>query len=282
MARSPMVAWLVCASLGTLLFLSGCGSSSSSSSSKTVLEKDAQRFADTLCASYQTCGCMGDAGLADCKAAYGEYMSLMFAELVAEYQGATIDQTKFDACLAAVKTEFDSCPVQPDLGRVEACSGDGGPGFFVGTQGVGDFCQSPASCAAGLGCDEATWTCKAKVAVGQSCSGATVGCQDGLYCNASSQCAAKVGADQACDGYDACQYGLTCAGGTPKCTAPHALTESCSDGAGCVAGAYCNAGTCTAQKDGGESCTSDQECLSDDCSTTCTPASFCRVSVFKM
>jgi hypothetical protein len=289
MARSPTIARLTCASLGTILVLSGCGSDSTTATTTTpqsTLESAANQFAEITCAALANCQCMDAAAVADCGTAYAEYFKLMMSDLLVEAPAVKLDQARFDACMAEFETAISACPTRMDFAKLPSCAGPSGegPSFFVGTQTEGEWCDDSAFCVEGLGCDELLKTCQPKIAAGGSC--ATVECQAGLYCNSSHVCAQQAVAGDACNPADRhqCTTGLTCVGAAPACTAPHALGDDCTDGAGCVPGAYC-ATTCTALKAGGAVCASDDECISDECngsSGVCDPASFCALRMLRM
>jgi hypothetical protein len=283
MARCPTVARWACASLGTVLVLSGCGSDSAPTQQQqqSTLENAANQYGEITCAALASCQCMDAAAVNDCQTAYAEYFRLAMSELLVEEPGVRLDQAKFDACLAELKASVDTCPTRLDIADLPSCSDPSRtvPSFFVATQTEGEWCTDSASCVEGLGCDDVLKTCQPRKAAGESC--ATVECQAGLYCDSSNVCAQQAGAGGTCNPTEghACATGLRCVGTPSTCVAPHAVGDDCTDGAGCVSGAYC-ATTCTALKAGGAACASDGECTSDHCnlvSGACEPASFCAL-----
>jgi len=145
------------------------------------------------------------------------------------------------------------------------------------------------SCAPGFYCD-ADWrngeelgTCLSKKDSGIECQ-SFYECRTGLLCIdlwrdpetnqlIPGQCGTPIQAQDSClpgTAEPECDYALYCDGQTGTCKLRPVLDEPCSDEARCLGcNLYCDrwqSDACKPKKDGGESCISDDDCLSGDCS----------------
>lgn len=132
------------------------------------------------------------------------------------------------------------------------------PGKCVAFIAAGGACGSGApegaACAPGLGCDNASQTCKTLSDAGGPCP-----CKAGTYCNATNSCVARQ-TSGSCTSSDQCAFGHDCVSST--CTAFVGVGSGCVAGATpydrsrCGLGSYCDPGTstCVAWPDVGGSC----------------------------
>lgn len=273
MARSPRITRFLVA-LAASVLAAGCGSSSSSNDSESDLDRIASTMSDVMCQSQAACNCMDASFVDDCKASYKDYLKLYMGVNLASTPGAKLDMEKFDACVAEARTKFATCPAS---GTFESPSCEGGPLFLIGTQAKGEPCADSESCAPGLSCEWTLGTCQDAAKETESCE--TISCATGLYCDGTAHCKKRGALTDSCTSNRQCQTGLVC-NESSQCSNPLAQGAPCSSNDQCSANLYCST-TCLAMKAGGESCTSDDECLSDNCmdNDECEAANFCSMNI---
>lgn len=210
--------------------------------------------------------------------------ALFEKEILADLQaGVMAGRLKYDETLAG------TCFASMD-GQCSVLQNDGpfsGPGcekVFVGLVADGGDCASEQECATtGHFCDMPQGAmmgkCVAPPTEGQTCANGYQ-CADGLACafiNNMGTCVKPLADGQMCTTDAECISEL-CDFNTSLCIPRKALGTDCFASYECVDNAYCEMQMkkCTAQKAGGEACTSFDECLSYDCdmaTSKCTAVS---------
>jgi hypothetical protein len=151
-----------------------------------------------------------------------------------------------DECSGDLECTSDLCTHMPGPGEAcadMACASDtycGDDQVCHPYKGLGEDCSDASwTCDDDLVCDTRTYTCRPYLGPGESCSHDPYACDDDLYCSPSSQ----------------------------TCRPYPGSGQDCADSGGeCADGLYCDAGNlCRPQKDGGEACIEDRECLSWEC-----------------
>jgi hypothetical protein len=80
-----------------------------------------------------------------------------------------------------------------------------------------------------LQCDEPTKTCKARIAIGESCATSADGCVKGAYCNSKTRrCEPTLAAGAECGDTTDCSSDNYCDGSSHTCVAKKAKGESCT------------------------------------------------------
>jgi len=145
------------------------------------------------------------------------------------------------------------------------------------TVGPGQECNgSTMVCEQGYYCDSSTDVCVAQKAAGEQCDDISE-CQEGLICDTSGSCGAGLGSGQTCSTYETeCGVSLYCDSSTYECTPRKGSGATCSTyGNECEASLYCGTGgTCTARRAPGEGCASG----SNSCQAfyACLPRGNCK------
>lgn len=273
-----------------------CGGSTTSSGSGPIpRDQFASRYASAFCDNIGGCcrssGYPYDPGA--CKTALAQGISQIFSSARIRYNAQLANQ-----CLAEAAQEARACSFLVDFTGT-ACTN-----VFTGTQAVGQPCQSYLECApvarsvectaggAATGGQSGTDTCTAKPdgkpgdacdetcaisANGISCSGlglvsggvsdpkATCYTNDGVYCDQNGVCKSLIAIGRACSDSLDCVSGAYCNNGS--CSVKRAVGSPCATDDACKGGAYCDMGSgkCANDKIEGATCSSDNECQSDDC-----------------
>ncbi len=169
----------------------------------------------------------------------------------------------------------DACGATRGCGRAPETRTCGAPAA------AGEACMD-GTCAAGLGCAQATMTCQPLPTVGQPCLDGA-GCAAGLTCGfADSTCIALPGAGQACaEGVRRCAAGLGCRDTDQTCQPASVATsgQPClADGVDylCATGLGCDfapgGSVCIPIGGAGDACTNDR---------VCGPGTYCEFSVLQ-
>ena len=207
----------------------------------------------------------------------------------------------FDACVGTCVFDEDEGECTTD----EECVMEYGEGYtcldgdYCGMiSAVGESCED-SECVEGAYCNDEL-TCvegpRARLAEGELCRDAGL-CEAGLVCPALEEgtCQAPAQLDEACTfsestlSFSTCDQGLFCEGLTPNtsmmgvCKPSPSAGEPCGDGYSlrgegyCPLTMFCIDGTCTAPAFEGQSCSSDDACVSGPCvDGVCERASYCE------
>jgi hypothetical protein len=130
----------------------------------------------------------------------------------------------------------------------------------------GESCSAGrGQCTAGFRCHPTTETCEPGLSTGERCGDIT-DCAAGLLCRSfTGRCEEQVSRDGACNDHGACQETDFCDTRASVSTCTPAtevyVGESCSGSSVvCAGGLYCYSGTCHAEGNAGESCSTYQPC----------------------
>jgi hypothetical protein len=147
------------------------------------------------------------------------------------------DATTMNNCLEALVAPDSTCAtVSSTVPWAEECMNSA----WVGLVADGGQCFNTLECGSKDSvCAPTNQTCVAKAGTGQPCG--QFGCATGNYCQtATATCQPQLGEGQPCTSQVQCQTKLFCDTGAPT-------------------------PTCTAPKDGGQTCSTDNVCKSNDC-----------------
>ena len=236
----------------------------------------------------------------------------LFVGTVAEGEACEYDgecQGRFSYCeIDDVDACVGTCVFDEDEGECttdEECVMEYGEGYtcidgdYCGMiSAVGESCED-SDCVEGSYCNDEL-TCvegpRARLAEGEPCRDAGL-CEAGLVCPALEEgtCQAPAQLDEACTfsestlSFSTCDQGLFCSGLTPDtsmmgvCQPTPSAGEPCGEGYSlrgegyCPLTLFCVEGTCTAPAFEGQSCSSDEVCVSGPCvDGVCERASYCE------
>ena len=196
---------------------------------------------------------------------------------------ATFDSKAMNDCLNALVAPSGTCAtVDSMLPWVDACM----TSAFVGAVADGAMCYATFECAGSDSYCSPGQTCTALPTQNMPCS--QFGCASGLYCAATATCQPLVAQGGMCTSSSQCAKDLFCdtSQTTPTCTALHDGGQRCTSNQSCKSN-QCNPGTCSnstsscytdAQcygrcQNGGGFCTQDSNCGEGTCSNSTT--TFC-------
>jgi len=223
----------------------------------------------------------------------------IFVERFAPRASANFDETKAEACLAAISSTACSTDALPrecaylragTKANAAACNVDSdcasgrcaGTPSACGARACADLgaasqaCDETIDCAAGLHCANAM--CVAPKAANAACT-VDAECQDGLWCDdrdGSGACAARPAVDSApCavhSGVDPCMFGLYCINGA--CLRGADADSSCDATHPCEPGTRCVANACRTIGTQGDACVTRNDCAGffDCVGSKCAPS----------
>jgi len=201
-------------------------------------------YADALCNLFGTCApYMLGYLYGDLQSCIDRYVAGGRAAVLPQAPGVGRSPADVLACASAMSSM--TCDELYAGARDTACP------TIPGTLSEGDDCFSDLQCASGF-CDRLgdCGTCKARLALGDECEVANVGCPDDQKCTSPTiadptTCTATAGEGESCSVTQVCRGNLHCSNGT--CEQPGGDGDSCdgSDGA-CngLLGLRCSGGTC--------------------------------------
>jgi hypothetical protein len=215
-----------------VLVLGSCSSAADKASSAC------QELARARCEQHQRCSPADFpvfySDLADCMALVTES-----CQMLATLPDSRYDGTAIGACASAISaSSCDAYWLYVDLPECREPAG---------TRKRGDTCTRSVQCASRFCVYTSTGSrcgrCEDVSPAGGVC-GASIPCDDGLFCDAG-RCRATVGEGAACESVWDCRGFLTCTGGL--CERPLPLGSACNDDSSCEGiFAECYGGKCTA------------------------------------